>query len=366
MVPRETALRFVAQPYTDEQNASFARQFRSEGFVVLPDVFERESVGQFRCDVLAKAERRGGIIRLPKATPSAGVLTVPADAPELVEPAMAPRLRCFVPQLLAPAHPRLNGKHTAGAQIFELGWKVTRPSDCAAPAAWHRDRAGGAEEPGEHSSPSSDRYRYPEAVHAAMYYCDMDESLAPTELIRRSHLVGVGAEVQATAAIRQYQQGPNAADVDPETPKGQALKVSFTPRAQDVVVWDQRCWHRIGQWAAAHPQATTAKAGPAAAAAAAGATPSTDVRLISIFGWHQCQMFAGTGYAKPYAMPAALAKLWAEAGATDDPDAQDVSAMLGGRWSAASVYRELEMPADGNHEADSGAAAPPSAQDGGA
>ena len=54
-------------------------------------------------------------------------------------------------------------------------------------------------------------------------------------------------------------------------------------------------------------------------------------------------MFAGTGYAKPYAIPSALAKLWAEAGATDDPDAQDISAMLGGRWSAASVYRELEQ-----------------------
>ena len=53
-------------------------------------------------------------------------------------------------------------------------------------------------------------------------------------------------------------------------------------------------------------------------------------------------MFAGTGYSQPYAMPTALAELWVEASAIDSKEGRAVAAMLGGRWTAASVWCELE------------------------
>ena len=49
-------------------------------------------------------------------------------------------------------------------------------------------------------------------------------------------------------------------------------------------------------------------------------------------------MFRGTGYEKPYDMPAAVAKEWARASERGD---HEVASMLGGRWSAESVLREL-------------------------
>ena len=322
-VPRLSPLEFVEQPYTPEQAAAFVQGFREHGFVILPDVYDRASVGRFRVAVLGKLQ--------PPAGCGGGRATsqvVPPDAPELVEPTLAPRLRMMVPALLAPPHPRLaGGGQTTGAQLFELAWKAPLAADSSQPEGWHIDRAGGAMVPGTPMDASTDGYRYPEAVHAAMYYCDMDASTGPTELIRGSHLVALGAETHRDAQARTYHQhsptaaAAAAAEYDPRTEQGQARKVAFTPRAQDAVLWDQRCWHRVGAYDPARV------AGP------------DDRRLISIFGWHNCEMFHGTGYAEPYAMPASLARLWGEACAAGQADE---AAMLGGRWSATSVWRELD------------------------
>jgi hypothetical protein len=60
---------------------------------------------------------------------------------------------------------------------------------------------------------------------------------------------------------------------------------------------------------------------------------------MSIYGFHQTQMFRGTGYEKPYEMPAALANAWARASAEGE---HEIAGMLGGRWSAESVLRGLQ------------------------
>lgn len=60
---------------------------------------------------------------------------------------------------------------------------------------------------------------------------------------------------------------------------------------------------------------------------------------MSIFGFHQTQMFRGTSYERPYKMPTALANEWARASAEGD---DEVAIMLGGRWSAESVLEGLQ------------------------
>ena len=97
------------------------------------------------------------------------------------------------------------------------------------PQGWHRDRSGGAEDPGDVHTPQSDRYRFPEAVHCTAYYRDMvpissdsSSAIGSTEIVSGSHLDGAWPS-------------PNSSNV----PMAQ-----FNPRAEDIIVWDQRCWRK--------------------------------------------------------------------------------------------------------------------------
>jgi hypothetical protein len=237
MAPRNSAIEFVTAPYTEQENSEHVASFRRQGWCCLRDVFVRASVFEFRQQLVASCP------------PGAG--QVPADWPGLAEPALAPRLRGSVPQLLAPPHPR--GGAPTGAQLFELAWQADPgPSEVQ---GWHRDRRGGAGTPGDAADATADRYRFPEAVHCSLYYRDMlTPDCGATEIVSASHL---------DEACRMPADG----DAESVTP--------FALRAQDVIVWDQRAWHRRGRFA------------PSAA-------DPDDRRVMSIFGWHQSQMFAGT------------------------------------------------------------------------
>lgn len=69
-------------------------------------------------------------------------------------------------------------------------------------------------------------YQCPEAIYLAVYLRDMTDETGPTQLVPASH---------RDISLEQ----PSEEGDDPRV-------VSFTTRAQDVVVWDQRAWHRRG------------------------------------------------------------------------------------------------------------------------
>lgn len=221
-----TALRYVSEPLSEAENSVLVATFREQGWCCLKDVFERDSVAQFRRELLAKSQ---------PSTDGNGRWIL-RDAPELVAPVLAPRLRAFIPQLLTPAHPR--GEPSL-VQLFELAWQAEPgPLDAQ---GWHRDRSGGAKVSGDVSAPEDDCYRFPEAVHCTAYYRDMDIDAAgpapgSTEILSGSHL-----DASCPRPESGVVGGWQSARKDGEELTTQAPTTAFAPRAQDVIVWDQRC-----------------------------------------------------------------------------------------------------------------------------
>ena len=101
-------------------------------------------------------------------------------------------------------------------QIFECAWLVDEEVE---PGRWHKDYP-------HYDGMDLDSYQCPEAIYLAVYLRDMTEETGPTQLVPTSH---------RDVSLQQ----PADEGSDPRV-------VSFTTRAQDVVVWDQRAWHRRG------------------------------------------------------------------------------------------------------------------------
>jgi hypothetical protein len=194
-----------------------------------------------------------------------------------------------------------------------------------------------------------DSYQAPEAVYLAVYLKDMTEEAGPTQLVPASHRDlsmkepseddGAGARLSSAkntcelfqpvvllffyAAIRWWRHlfapAKNHARILREDAPffvGAAPHVvSFTTRAQDVVVWDQRAWHRRGPGGggAAHP------------------------RINAIFGFNSIQT-EGSDRDAPYPMHPALARAW-----LDSADPAD-QLWFGGKWSPDSIcFRRTRM-----------------------
>ena len=68
-----------------------------------------------------------------------------------------------------------------------------------------------------------EHYLFPENIYIAAYFRDMTEADGPTQCIPGSHM------------------DPS---LTPDNPDAEVA--SFCPRKTDVVVWDQRLWHRRG------------------------------------------------------------------------------------------------------------------------
>jgi hypothetical protein len=83
---------------------------------------------------------------------------------------------------------------------------------------------------------------------------------------------------------------------------------SFCCRKQDVIMWDQRLWHRRGP----------------------GGGGPEDPRILSIYGFMSIQT-VGT----PATIHPALARAWLEAESDED------KLYFGGRWSAESLFDEI-------------------------
>ena len=274
-------LAYVTEPYPQTQQEALLHDFRTKGYMILPSVFDAESVPGFRQRVLNAAVLTTG----QSKEPGTRRWFLPPHCPELVEPIRAPRIRSMLPGALSAglsvvgreredhdkqvANPGNSGviverSSPSGqqtlrenqtveeyqrplVQVCDTAWLI---DDSTEPQGWHRDRWWDGE---DHASPSGmavnspqfSLYSHPEVVHLAMYFEDVnDMSRAPTQLVPGSHRDPYGLDPR----VQDYE-GP----ID-----------SFLIQKTDCVVWDQRCWHRRSKFT---PQ------------------DEDDVRVVSIYGF---------------------------------------------------------------------------------
>ena len=140
-------LEFVEEPYRPNQLVNLLAQFRAKGFVVLPNMFEQNSVDAFREEVEAAVEKN-----------EEGRFELPDDRQELVWPLKAPRLRAPLSGALSPS------QMVPSVSIFETSWLIRESSDIR--GNWHKDRQ-------QEGMPGKE-YHYPLCVHLGIYYRDME------------------------------------------------------------------------------------------------------------------------------------------------------------------------------------------------
>lgn len=280
MGARSTPLRFVPDLYSDAVIQNFVQAFRDDGYAILPDVFQRETVAPFRASLLSKLR--------PSENATHG-LTLEAGAAEQFEPLCAPRIRQVLRYVLAPSHGGRGPHDLPSAQLFEASLHRNQaPEGFLEPQGWHRDRGG-------HPAGEGRSYGFPEAAHVAAYFRDMIPGVSgATEIIEGSHRDG---------------------STSPQASPGR--RVAFDLRAQDVAVYDQRCYHRRGPFTA---------------------RDKDDVRIFLNSGFIQNQRWLRQerGVAS---IPAALAKLWLQAAV--DGNAEETM-LLGGQYSPASIWAAIE------------------------
>ena len=319
-----STLGFVNAPYSPDELAQLLRDFRTNGYCILPDVFTIPTVAPFRRRVLAAAtaasptQQNAGSVRLQ----------LPSSAPELIEPIRAPRIRSMLAAALTPEispsrptdvypkpqatavertadlhhHPAGSNFHRPFVQVFETSFVI---NDSHAAENWHRDRYNEGEERGElsgfaASGAGDDIYHHPASVHLAMYFQDMEETLAPTQIVPGSHR-DMSLYPTTVVAAKGHQQA------------SQCPIKSFVIRAQDCVVWDQRCWHRRAPFSPRF---------------------AGDMRLLAIYGFNTIQQYPHWP-ATEMEMPLALAHAWANAESPED------AAYWGGKWTARSILAAL-------------------------
>ena len=166
--------------------------------------------------------------------------------------------------VLAPPQNSRHPAHLPSAQLFEASLHRNQaPEGSLEPQGWHRDRGG-------HPAGEGPAYGFPEAAHIAAYFRDMVPGLSgATELIAGSH-----------------RDGSASPDASP------GRRVAFDLRAQDVAVYDQRCYHRRGPFTA---------------------RDKSDVRIFLNSGFIQNQRWLSEQRNAIASMPAGLAQLWLRA-----------------------------------------------------
>lgn len=239
----QPALRFVDSPYHANTQENLLAEFRETGFVVLPDVFERDSVDAFRAEVVGLIDRRDKRMALAD------------DAPHRVWPVRAPRIRNVIRGALSP------DEMFPVPSLFEDAWLISPAVEPGVKTGgWHKDRS--------HRGMPGNEYHYPLNVHLAVYFDDMSPAHGPTAAIPRSHR-------------------------DPSlSPQAGSKTQLFLPRKQDVVLWDQRCWH-----------------------SATGRTIPGE-RILAIFGFYPTPVFGASGL--PRLMSASQRAAWMEAESPED------------------------------------------------
>jgi hypothetical protein len=193
---KDTPLRFNEVPYHPNDLGNLLAHFRDDGFVVLRNVFERDSVDDYLAAV------REAIVRT-----DAGAYELPDDSPLVIAPTCAPRIRQVLPGALSPS---VMPPHPA---LFEVSWLIRPVGEEAGGSAWHKDR--------DHANVRREEYHYPHTVHVGMYFTDMTPEHGPTEVILGSH------------------RDPALTPCAPSAKPAQAVI-----RKEDAFLWDQAIWHR--------------------------------------------------------------------------------------------------------------------------
>lgn len=166
-------LRFNEAPLGELAIARLRRQLRQEGYCILPDVYERQSVLSFDAAVRSKLERgrKFDVFGNPtdfKTQPGyRDQLWLPNNSPEIVEPIRAPRIKQFIPSTLTPTN------RPAKVQVFECAWLVDEQTE---PGSWHKDYP-------HYEEMDLVSYQCPEAIYLAIYLRDMTEDTGPTQLV---------------------------------------------------------------------------------------------------------------------------------------------------------------------------------------
>ena len=195
----DPALKFDENQLPASHRANMLMHFRECGFVTVPHVYLPESIDAYMAQIES--------LVVPGGTRFSPIV-VKMDDPITVYPAKAPRL---LDVLRGTFMPWAGDTHPV---LFHPSW-VVKPAnpDPDTVLDWHKDgdQAGVTMIHG---------YSYPSRVHIAIYFEDMTPELGPTYVIPRSHR-------DATLS-----------------PFSGAREEPFLPRKGDVVVWDQRLWHR--------------------------------------------------------------------------------------------------------------------------
>jgi len=193
------ALQFVQTPFHPNDRGNMLLRFRERGFAVVSNVFERDSVDAYLDQIRS--------LVIPGTQWWAPYL-LPQEDPITVYPALAPRLRSalaggFMPWIAEPS-----------PALLAAAWLI-KPSnpDERLVHDWHKD--------GDHVGATSIHgYTHPAVIHVNMYFADTTIEHGPTYVIPGSHR-------------------------DPTlSPFGGAKEEPLICNKGDVVIWDQRLWHR--------------------------------------------------------------------------------------------------------------------------
>ena len=252
-------LRFNDTPYHWNQLGNILAEYRAKGYVILRGVFERDSVDEFLECVLAAAVKN-----------EHGRCELPEDRREIVWPLYAPRIRQVLPPALSPAviPPR--------PSLLEASWVFAEPNQEVS-RQWHKDQ--------RHEGISGREYQYPLNVHLGMYFRDMEHDDGPTEVVPGSHWD------------------------DSRNPYNDSPIEQFLPRKEDVVLWDQRCWH------------------------CASTRRKTGLRVFGIFGFYPIVRYQES---PGFKMKTSVARAWMEA---DNPVDET---FFGGQWSRESIIEGID------------------------
>ncbi len=186
--------KFIEESYQIEEVNRMVSEFQEKGYTILRNVFERESVKEFKKQLEELMYFNGN------------AYTLPDDTPHYIHGALAPRGRQLLPYLLS--HSEAKPMPVIHTTIIVIETDEARGY---APE-WHKDRQPDGM-PGK-------EYHYPDDVFLAFYFEDIDENHGPTQIIPGSH--------------RDVNLKPNT----------DAPVESIYLKMEDALLIDQRTWHR--------------------------------------------------------------------------------------------------------------------------
>lgn len=190
-----TSLKYNPVPYSEIEVAKFISEFQEKGYAILPNVFDRDSVNEFKKELEEVMYFNGN------------TYTIPDESPHYIAAALAPRGRQVLPGALS--HSVAKPMPSIHTTIIVIETDETRGE--YAPE-WHKDR--------QPDGMPGNEYHYASDVFLAFYFEDIDDDHGPTQIIPGSH--------------RDISM----------TPFSGAPVESIHLRMEDALLLDQRAWHR--------------------------------------------------------------------------------------------------------------------------